>query len=82
MQLSTEFWIQMIVYAISIGSLGGTILTKLKYLETKQDKHNGLIERMVVVEQACKSAHHRIDSCENDIDRESERNERKTSKIN
>lgn len=30
-------------------------------LEQKQDKHNGLIERMVVVEQSNKSAHHRID---------------------
>ncbi len=81
MQLSTEFWIQMIVYAISIGSLGGIVITKLKYLEQKQDKHNGLIERMVVVEQACKSAHHRIDSCENDIDRESERNDKRTKQI-
>ncbi len=31
-------------------------------LEHKQDKHNGLIERMAVVEQSLKSAHHRIDS--------------------
>lgn len=30
-------------------------------LEVKQDKHNNLIERMVVVEQSVKSAHHRID---------------------
>jgi hypothetical protein len=34
-------------------------------LEKKQDKHNGLIERMVVVEQSCKSAHHRLDHMEN-----------------
>lgn len=33
-------------------------------LEAKQDKHNNLIERMVVVEQSCKSAHHRIDNYE------------------
>nr|DAV17981.1 MAG TPA: hemolysin [Caudoviricetes sp.] len=33
-------------------------------LESKQDKHNNLIERMVVVEQSCKSAHHRIDDFE------------------
>lgn len=33
-------------------------------LEAKQDKHNNLIERMVVVEQSCKSAHHRIDDFE------------------
>lgn len=34
---------------------------KLIDLEKKQDKHNNLIERMVVVEQSVKSAHHRID---------------------
>lgn len=30
-------------------------------LEIKQDKHNNLIERMAIVEQASKSAHHRED---------------------
>ncbi len=30
-------------------------------LESKQDKHNNLIERMVVVEESTKSAHKRID---------------------
>ena len=64
MELSTEFWVQMVVYGISIGSLAGTILTRLKQIEKKQDKHNGLIERMVAVEQSCKSAHHRIESLE------------------
>lgn len=33
----------------------------LKRIEDKQDKHNKLIERMVIVEQSVKSAHHRID---------------------
>ena len=36
----------------------------LKRLECKQDKHNNLIERMVVVEQCVKSAHQRIDGME------------------
>ena len=34
---------------------------KFDTLEKKQDKHNNLIERMVVVEQTTKSAHKRID---------------------
>jgi hypothetical protein len=34
---------------------------RLDQLEKKQDKHNQLIERMSVAEQAVKSAHHRID---------------------
>lgn len=61
MKLSTEFWLQIMVYAVSIGSFAGVMLTRLKYIEQKQDKHNGLIERMTIVEQSNKSAHHRID---------------------
>lgn len=59
--LSTEFWVQIVVYAVSIGSLGGALLTRIRNLEKKQDKHNQLVERMVVVEQSCKVAHYRID---------------------
>ncbi len=33
----------------------------IKRLEEKQDKHNNLIERMAIVEQSAKSAHHRLD---------------------
>lgn len=33
----------------------------IKRLEQKQDRHNNLIERMAIVEQSTKSAHHRID---------------------
>ncbi len=61
MDLSTEFWIQIIVYAVSIGSFAGVVLTRLKYIEKKQDKHNNLVERMVIVEQSTRSAHHRLD---------------------
>lgn len=59
--MSTEFWIQMVVYAASFGTFAGKITTKISNLEKKQDKHNNLIERMTVVEQSTKSAHHRID---------------------
>jgi hypothetical protein len=59
--MTIEFWIQIVIYAISIGSFAGIVLTKIGYLEKKMDKHNGLIERMAVVEQTCKSAHKRID---------------------
>lgn len=31
-------------------------------LSNRVDKHNNLIERMAVVEQSCKSAHHRLDN--------------------
>ena len=60
--ISTEFWIQILVYGVSTGVFAGTILTKIAYLEKKIDKHSELIERMVRVEQSAKSAHLRIDS--------------------
>jgi hypothetical protein len=59
--MSTEFWVQIVVYAVSLGSFGGVVLTRLSYLEKKMDKHNNLIERMSCVEQSTKSAHQRID---------------------
>ena len=64
--LTAGFWLQLLVYAVSIGSFAGVILTKIGYLEKKMDKHNGLVERMAVVEQSCKSAHHRIDEIRED----------------
>ena len=48
--MSTEFWIQMVVYGISIGSFAGVTLTRLSYLEKKMDVHNGLIEKMAICE--------------------------------
>ncbi len=36
---------------------------RLEQLEKKVQAHNHLIERMTVVEQSVRSAHHRIDDC-------------------
>jgi len=41
----------------------------IKRLEEKQDKHNNLIERMTIVEQSTKAAHHRIDEIRTEIDK-------------
>lgn len=43
-----------------------TMASDFDRLEGKQDKHNGLIERMVKVEESTKSAHHRIDETQKD----------------
>lgn len=34
---------------------------QIKRLENKQDKHNGLYDKVIINEQSVKSAHHRID---------------------
>ena len=53
-----------------IGSGLGAVATasktnfRLEQLEKKGDKHNGLVERMVAVEERSKSNTHRIDTWE------------------
>lgn len=39
--------------------------SQIDTLSTRVEKHNNLVERMVVVEQSCKSAHHRLDELKN-----------------
>lgn len=61
MEFTTANIIQIGIYLITLGTFGGTILTKISNLEKKVDKHNGVIERMYRCEESLKSAHHRID---------------------
>lgn len=61
MTFSTEFWIQVVVYAVSFAAAWGSMTTRIKQLEQKVDKHNNVIERVYKVEESTKSAHHRID---------------------
>ena len=70
MTFDTSQVLELIVFAIGIASVVisnksqvANIKEDINRLEKKQDKHNGLIERMVVVEQSCKSAHKRLDDC-------------------
>ena len=50
-----------------VGSLAGIMTAnklstyRIEQLEEKVKKHNNLVERMVIVEQSTKSAHHRLD---------------------
>ena len=69
MDFSAEFWIQILVYAVSLGSFAGIVITRLNYIENKQDKHNSLIERMFAVEQTTKTAHARIDEIKKEMEK-------------
>ena len=50
-----------------VGSLAGIMTAnkltvyRIEQLEKKVEKHNNLSERMIIVEQSTKSAHHRLD---------------------
>lgn len=66
--LSVEFWLQLMAYIVTIGVGVGSVKTHINYiikkiesLEKKQDKYNNMQERMIKVEQSTKSSHHRID---------------------
>lgn len=53
------------------GSIAGVMASarltnfRLQQLEKKVEKHNNLVERMVEVEQRCKSNTHRLDDIDN-----------------
>jgi hypothetical protein len=66
--MSNDTIIQISVYLISAVMTGSTILWRIKELEKKVEKHNCLVERMVVVEQSTKSAHHRLDHLEKEAE--------------
>lgn len=51
----------VVIQALYIAHRIGKFEEKLIVLEKKQDRHNNLIERMVRVEDSCKSAHNRLD---------------------
>ena len=66
--LDMQFVILVATQCVTAGIFIGGLAMSIKYieaqiqrLEEKQDKHNGLIERMVKVECSSASAHHRID---------------------
>lgn len=50
-----------------VGSMAGIMTAnklttyRIEQLEKKVEKHNNLAERMIIVEQSTKSAHHRLD---------------------
>lgn len=67
MEFDLQFWIQMLVYVAGFAAMWSNVTTRLGYLEQKMDKHNSLQERMAVVEQSTKSAHHRLDDIKEEL---------------
>ncbi len=68
MNMSYELIISIIIQLVAIGIFIGVYKTTISFMqvqisELKEDmrKYNNILERMIVVEQSTKSAHHRID---------------------
>lgn len=75
MNIGLEFVIGFLTLFVTILLQGMSTANKFGKLEQqvlelgkKQDKHNGLIERMVIVESSTKSSHFRIDETNARID--------------
>lgn len=54
-------FVTILLQGMSSAKTFGRLEEKVNELGKKQDKHNGLIERMVKVESSAASAHHRLD---------------------
>lgn len=68
MTLSPEFYMSVVIQLVAMGVVIGIYKTTISFMqvqisELKDDmkKYNNMLERMIVVEQSTKSAHHRID---------------------
>ena len=70
---------EIIIALVSlVGTLGGSFLGvlasnklinyRIQQLEKKVEKHNNLVERMVLVEAAVKSVDHRLESLESNCE--------------
>ena len=69
--MPTEVIVAAIAFAgTALGSLGGVMASarlttyRIEQLEKKVEKHNSVVERVTLVEQSAKSAHHRVDDIE------------------
>ena len=69
--MSTEVIVALVAFlGTVVGSLGGVIASarlttyRIEQLEKKVEKHNSVVERVTLVDQSTKSAHHRIDDIE------------------
>lgn len=71
MTFDLSFWIQMLVYAVSFGTVYGSFRERLKAMDAKLEKHNQLVERtyhleseVAVLKQENTVANHRIKDLE------------------
>lgn len=71
MSFSPEFYMSVVIQLVAMGVVIGIYKTTISFMqvqisELKDDmkKYNNMLERMIVVEQSTKSAHHRIDALE------------------
>lgn len=59
--MTTQLWVELVAYAVSVGCLYGALSTRLKVLEKKVDIHNHLVDRMYKVEMKTSLLEEKLD---------------------
>lgn len=59
--MTTQLWVELVAYAVSVGCLYGALSTRLKVLEKKVDIHNHLVDRMYKVEMKTRLLEEKLD---------------------
>ena len=62
--MTTQLWVELVAYAVSVGCLYGALSTRLKVLEKKVDVHNHLVERMYRAEMKIKLLEEKLEEAD------------------
>lgn len=65
-----EFTSEMAIYLLSVAASAGAVMTRIRALERKVEKHNHLVERMVMAEARIRANSERLDRVERSAARE------------
>ena len=72
--MATELWVALLALIGTLsGSFGGIMVAnklvnyRIRELEKKVEKHNALVERVIVMEQDIKTAFHEIEETKSEI---------------
>lgn len=65
-----EFTSEMVIYLLSVAASAGAVMTRIRALERKVEKHNHLVERMVLAEVRIRANSERLDRVERAASRE------------
>lgn len=59
-----EFTSELVIYLLSVAASAGAVMTRIRALERKVEKHNHLVERMVLAEARIRAHGERLDRVE------------------
>lgn len=70
MEFSSEFWVQILIYAVTFAAAWGSMNARIRFLEQKVDRHNNMVERLAVAENKLSAVNHRINEIKEEMEHE------------